>query len=212
MADPAPIKVCSHRRSGTHFLMASIYENFEVGDQTGAIKVAGQCWHENGKEIASIPWCNLFGAHGPLSAACKKNIPYKRLLYVVRHPYDCLFSLWRFWHQKDEKGNDIDLIDFMSTERICRWRDHVTSYAGVRTIRYEDLCERFDVVMSMIGEKYGLTPKHSEIRRPEGLVGWSPRDGRHDYWKSADAAVIAQFRHVLVNTYPLLEHGYKFHE
>jgi len=210
MSDPAPIKICSHRRSGTHFLMASIYENFEVGNQCGAIKVAGQQWYKDGKEIASIPWCNLFGAHGSLSEAYRKRIPYQNILYIVRHPYDCLYSLWRFWDHRDERKRETELIDFMSADRICRWRDHVTSYIGVPTARYEDLCSNFTGVMERIEEQFDLKRKHAEIKRPKGLVGWSPQEGHTGYWQDADPAILHKLNRILFGSYPLLEHRYGF--
>jgi len=190
-------------------MLASIYENFEVGNQAGNIKVPGQKWHETGEETACIPWCNLFGAHGPLSAACRKNIPFKNILYIVRHPYDCLYSLWRFWDHKNEKKRETELIDFMGADRICRWRDHVTSYIGVPTVRYEDLCNNFTGTMERIEEQFDLKRKHAEIKRPDSLVGWSPQEGHVGYWQDADPVILHKLNRVLFGSYPLIEHKYR---
>lgn len=177
------IKVCSHRRSGTHFLMASLHHNFLLGNQAGCIRVQGQRWAETGEESARIPWCNLFGAHGPISEADKKNIPRDRILYIVRHPYDCLYSLWRFW---GERGG-VDA--FISADRIERWREHVASYtaAGVYVVRYEDLHDSFAVRLSLIGEAFDLTLQRpgQPPEPPAGLVGWTPREGRVGYYHNA---------------------------
>ena len=178
-----PLKVHSHRRSGTHLLMATLAANFELGDLSIEADVPGQRWHATGESRAIVPWGRLFGDHEPFSPRADPG----RMLYIVRDPRDTLRSLWQF------ESPTTPLGDFLSVDRIRYWYRHSSEYcARVFWIRFEDLTgEGFAAVMERIAARFDLRWRLPEagsggqrscFRRIEGPVGWSPGAGGVGSW------------------------------
>lgn len=193
--DSFPLRVCSHRRSGTHFLMASIYQNFHLDKKAlmnSRVEVRGQTWH-TGEEKAAVPWCHLQGVHDMYDQAVKK-LPPQKILYIVRHPVDCLYALYRFWGKGDADS-------WISDTRIARWLRHAKGYTEnvPYFIRYEDLKDPANTqeIFSTIAEVYNLIPVHSEYTLVDHLVGWSPKEGLSGYSDRLNDDTLARFRRLI---------------
>jgi len=167
-----PVLVCSHKRSGTHLLAATIYKNFELPDmsihatiRSGMKFIFGdQEWEQR----ATIPWGKLCSNHNFYNPAWYKEP--QNIIYIVRHPIPTLTSLWRI--MDPELKNDPDL--YLGSDRIEYWQRHVKGFTqNCFWIRYEDLIdEKHDEILETISDKFNLTPKLSEFERVEESVGW----------------------------------------
>jgi len=194
-----PLKVHSHRRSGTHLLMATLAANFELGDLAIEVDVPGQRWHATGEARAVVPWGRLFGDHEPFP---ESRTPPEKVLYIVRDPRDTLHSLWRFEAPATALG------EFLTRERIEYWYRHASEYcARVCWIRYEDLTgDGFEQVMARVAGRFGLRARAAgrapgaeapPFRRVQGPVGWSPGRGRPGQWREWPAEWRARFASVV---------------
>lgn len=164
MSNPR-IKVCSFMRSGTHFLMAALWKNFELGDEGRPAR--GRQWAENGKNFANVPWGHLWGTHSPIQAC---NIPIENVVYIFRNPYDTLISLW---HYKEARCT----FDQWAHEKtIQRWYEHVKGYAdaGAYLVKYEVLREKYGMQLGHIEGRFHLARKDAEWQPVDELVGWKP--------------------------------------
>lgn len=174
--DNIPIRVCSHRRSGTHFFMASLHKNFVFDEEaiSDNIVLAGQTWHTGDKK-ATVPWQHLQGGH-LFYEDYLEMCPKEKMIYIVRHPVDCLYSVSIF---------DKITIGCAFAERIIRrWYKHTKGYTdNVFFVRYEDLKDPSltQMIFKAIQYKYNLTPKRDRFVIQKKLVGWSPNEGKSDY-------------------------------
>ena len=185
-----PIQVCSHKRSGTHLLMATLEKNFELGRPvSGMDYVYGEGYlaeatpHQppkvfqiDGKVQDVIPWAKLFGSHQPFDSC---DIPTEKILYIYRHPWDTLWSLFRFelkgeWLTmgKDGKAG----WDSWMTHQAQRWYQHVKGYteSDCLTFRYENIgYGHIDGhSSSIICQRFGLKWRHGTEQRITVNVGW----------------------------------------
>jgi hypothetical protein len=182
--------VRSHPRSGTHLLMATLYENFMLPECAAEIESEGLAWYETGETRARVPWAGLFGGHSPWAAGGDSTA----VIYIVRHPHDCLYSCWRAW-DADRCGPD----ESMTPEWIEHWRQHVLSFvdAGCFWIKYEDLVADCAAVLARIEQRLGLTRRTADFRRVDHPVGWSPAEGRSGYGPRLNPETRARFLKIL---------------
>jgi len=114
------LMVCSHERSGTHFLMNTIglcthycanpWLNYDLNPLGTEVNFYSENSARNFiKQFGRIRTrlgdvCNasIIKSHFPLALLGENTseLPLK-VLYVYRNPYDTLVSLWRFMHQWD---------------------------------------------------------------------------------------------------------------
>ena len=174
MHENSPIAICSHKRSGTHLLAATIFQNFKLPDMSlvtpihaGKRFVRGEEESEVGSR-ATIPWGGLWGSHNFYNPKWAKN-PDK-ILYIVRHPVRTMVSYWRFVDplQKDVPER------YLSEGRAKFWYRHAKGYTqNCHWVRYEDLVgDSHDNVLSDIAEWFGLEKKQDGYSRVEERVGW----------------------------------------
>jgi len=169
-----PIDICSHKRSGTHLLAASIWKNFELPDLTvravvhsGKKFVMGSKMWTTGDRV-DIPWGGLWRSHNFFNPPWFKDP--KRVLYIIRNPVDTLVSFWRFL---DPLCKD-DLEVHFGKGRVAFWLKHVRGYTdNCRWVRYEDLVgDKHDEVLDQIAEWFDLTARVDTYQRVVGRVGW----------------------------------------
>lgn len=161
------LKICSHERSGTHWLMANIAHNFRFDiDLSMEAHAGGRRWAENGRTVAIVPWGKLFGTHLP-----KKEFrhPMAEILYIMRHPLEVMRAVWEF----DGKPGTIN--EYATDGRIQYWRDHVEGYCiECGFVRYEDLLTMPIATIHSIGEMFDLRRKRPEYEIINRRVGWLP--------------------------------------
>lgn len=168
-----PLKVYSHKRSGTHLLMATLWQNFKFPDTTLPMKLnrgfkfALDNGVMNAKVDIDIPWGRLWGSHSVYKPR-SKNTPSK-ILYIVRHPIPTLISLWRMMDPSSRKQ---DL--YLNERKIEYWKAHILSYTeNCHWIRYEDLVnEKHDDTLETITGWFNLTKKEPKFSRLKERVGW----------------------------------------
>lgn len=170
-------KVCSYRRSGTHLIMATIYHNFEVGDQSKECVVYGWEWAPDGEKKVVVPWAGLFGTHKPFS---KNKYDGNKILYGVRHPLDTLVSWWRMPICPAKKVDVRKLEDWIVKDRILEWVRHVEGYVlegQCYWIRFEDLLEEgaaYVALLNGVQRNFRLVPKVEKWVHVEEQVSWLP--------------------------------------
>lgn len=176
------VKVYSHKRSGTNFLLATLYKNFEFNDVSRMITTTKDTYddflhidEDNGAPIYKgnnvtwrHPYSKLNGDHKPCRVA-KPN-----MIYIVRDPRDTLLSLFNL------KGSVGKFKDWLNPNRIKNWYNHVNSYVnkGVYIVKYEDLMTDFENTMTKIEENFGLKRKNDSFEMIDDLVGWAPKNGK----------------------------------
>ena len=96
------MKIYSHKRSGTHLLMATLWENFHFRDvESEVVKIdAGKRFVIDGHTYSAgskvpMPWRALFGSHDVRRKGAPPRPP--DVLYIVRHPIPVLMSQWRVY-------------------------------------------------------------------------------------------------------------------
>lgn len=166
-----PVRVCSFHRSGTHFLMASLYANFNFPDLTTDLPDYGDeiLFVNEGEYVKRCPWHLMFGSHDPWPN--RDRVPLNKVLYIYRNPMDVMRSCCTLAGKKMEDESAEEVQAWMR-----RWYSHVESYfkAGAFAVSYEELLADFEAVMDRIGKAFKLERKTVQFVRPP-LVGWVNR-------------------------------------
>lgn len=169
-----PLRICSHKRSGTHLLAALLYENFEFEDVSiEAVVHAEKSFTRDGITYGVgnrvvIPWGKLWGTHNTY------NPPWiddpTKILYIVRHPVRTLMSYWKMMDPMAEEKEK-----FLGEDRIKFWYRHAKGYTqnGCYYVKYEDLVKKRRTVLNEIGEHYCIKKKRFNYRGIKNRVGWS---------------------------------------
>jgi len=171
MPPEIPIRICSHKRSGTHLLGATIWKNFELPDVSSSVRMPSGYKFVRGDEVwgpgsrAIIPWHHLWHTHNLWAR------DPKRTLYIVRHPIDTLMSFWRLLDPLCKRDSDL----FVGKQGVANWLRHVEWYTrGCHWVRYEDLIsDKHDQVLDQIASWYSLTKADSYYKRVQERVGWA---------------------------------------
>lgn len=169
-----PIDICSHKRSGTHFLAATLHENFVLPDasittavhQGKSFTMDETIW-KPGSRI-TIPWGGLWRSHNFYNPPW--FIEPEKILYIVRHPVRTLMSYWKFLDPLGLKSVDT----FLGENNVKFWYRHAKGYTkSCYYIRYEDLAgDKHKDVLDGIADHYGLEKKRQRYKRVNGGVGW----------------------------------------
>lgn len=192
------IRVYSHPRSGTNFLMRFIAANFYAGQDLHS--KPGRIGHwKNRIENQSNPVGKLSGTHHFFDY--EKNQFIKPAVYLVRDGRAVAYSIWKtkvfqnpnwkswcfskFLREKlDWYGSPGNPHGFPGSI-VEHWRDHVISWQermDVLFIRYEDLVTTPERVRDDIVRFFNV-PAMEELQTVDGLVGWYPNCGTIDAWQ-----------------------------
>jgi len=158
------LKICSHKRSGTHYLMALIHKNFYFPDDLTLLARAdnGQKWHEGGKK-AFVPWGKLFGTD-TINHDKDWNI-----LYLIRHPLDVMRSCWEF------DGCRGTINEYSTEARISYWYNTTLYYTtNFPFVKYEELMVKPTAMLELIKNTYKLQKKNRTYENIKEKVGWLP--------------------------------------
>jgi hypothetical protein len=112
-----PLMVCSHERSGTHFLMNSIanstkytqepfvnYDLFPLGASVNffsSAEVNNFCKNIKNIQLQDQTVCtsSILKSHFPISLAKEALKDNLKAIYIYRNPVDTLISYWKFLHR-----------------------------------------------------------------------------------------------------------------
>jgi hypothetical protein len=167
--------------------MASLYRNFEFPDLSKSVRHYDE-WHATGEKDAIEPWGRMLRTHN----LCNDRAPLQKLLYIYRHPFDCLKSEW---HLKPRKQSMEQYI----ISRLPYWKRHVDSYLsrGVYSVSYEQLLGEFESTLDGIRDRFKLQPQSDRYTAVEELVGWTPSAGTRSPSIAATSATKAEMVNVL---------------
>lgn len=206
------IKVHSHPRSGTHFLMSFLYRNFYRGRNLGVLMKPTMAGHwsrqRNGEsqsfvldgkkfteERFEIPYAALFGSHALEPQGSKSHA-----IYILRDGRDVALSLWAWKGMRPKESEDMSFSEYVRTKLDWQgapggralptetlfehWMRHVEGYrrAGYFIVRYEELCLDPATVIDSIAEQFALKAV-GELDAAEDQVGWNPGSGGVMKWK-----------------------------
>ena len=217
------LKVASHPRSGTHFLMRALYENFYAGRVDLGREVFSHSHTDTTMHRVHRPDAQLFGGHSLQ--------PNGAPIYIYRDGRDVITSMYNSpdfhrvagWERAD--GAPLPPVDRPSfgeyLRRPLRWRElcrivippaertetpaehwlrHCEAWVGapgVFSIRYETLCREYDYTLDRIRVQFGLVPLRQKYIRP-GPVGWFPYRSKPGTWREffSDSDLEYFHRHV----------------
>lgn len=183
------LKVCSHPRSGTHYLMAMLWANFDFGEDLELEAHAdGRLWCDGKRTKLKVPWGKLFGTHNQHS---EHDIPDDDILYIVRNPLEVVRSNWEF------HGTPGTINEYATNERIKYWHDHVCRYSGpIMCVSYERLMAMPVAVLEDIRACFSLQRKTRKYHLITEVVGWLPK-ARMDIREGYNTATLDRFRNII---------------
>jgi hypothetical protein len=117
-----------------------------------------------------IPWAGLWKTHNFYSVGNKAK---KKIIYIVRHPVNVLYSLWKMMDPLIKK----DRNKFIGPVNVRTWARHARGYSrNCFYVRYEDLISEkyFNKMMVSIEDNFGLERKNSEFNKIVDHLGWYP--------------------------------------
>lgn len=187
-----PIKIISHRRSGTHFLWETMRLNF-----------SDQCFGAN-IESNALKWHRL-PERSPIEDMIEKN----NCIHILRDCRDTLVSTWRWWMSGAEPYYGILPIIQGSTfsqflhgvpewrlkhrkkigeverhllDPIKVWMEYSEWSDIIFTVRFEDLKFNLKETMYEIRDEFGFHLNSEEPKPINRLVGWQPWKGKVGGW------------------------------
>lgn len=189
------IRVYSHPRSGTNYLMALLAENFYSGIDVSTGK-PGHIGHwSNRIKVKDNKYGKLFGNH----LLYNKSIDTKQSIYIYRDGRSVALSLFRakqFINKSMHKmpfsefvRADIDWLNTPGKKTnkkmniFSHWKRHLANWktSGVYMVRYETLVNSPYKALSDIASQFGL--QFTNLVNV-GKVGWFPNSkGIYD-WQS----------------------------
>ena len=184
------LKVCSHRRSGTHLLMAYLWANFDFGqDLTVESHADGNKWYTGGTNVP-VPWGKLFGTHNPNADSVEGTI-----LYIHRNPLECMRSCYEF------DGCKGSLNEYATDKRIKYWKDHVEHYCRhYGFVNYESLVTNPISIMHGLKELFNLKKQDIRYKTINNRVGWRAKRKMADR-EGYSPETIDRFRNIIGEEY-----------
>ncbi len=194
------VKIYSHPRSGTHFLMELVASNFYFDKNLETNNRIFGHWSRLRNLEDMVKNGALFGSH---SFALRRHrfLPIKKI-YIYRDGRDVAFSMWnsKFY---DKAWGDITFseyirkdIDWFSTPTfkssskrtiLQHWEDHVVGWLKtndrfILKLRYEEVLADQEKTVKQIAE-FLKRPIPSKIKAVNKLVGLAPNKGKIHKWK-----------------------------
>ena len=203
------VKVHSFPRSGTHWLMALLWKNFEVGDCPNAAEIPERAGHVWASPDGTCPWHHLFGGHGYWSSDVGD------VIYLARHPYSVFRSLYRHvkakmpyaeWIRLDAKAAGLTWIRDEEVPLPVLWIDHIRSFTmrpEVHWVHYETLAAAPASTLLKVERQFGLKARGPALDTELPKVGWDPCPGFA--WDPQESV---QFRQYFLQYCPAEVKGY----
>jgi len=232
-----PVLVVSHERSGTHFTMNAAAKCFDYVSQPwidvdrhqmNINYYAPQDLKEALTDVAQRRPANILKSHHEFAFFAEildKVAAAYQLIYVYRHPADCLASYWRLlntlhWREGPRCATALDFATTPPMGRLMRYQEHqygtmldrwanhvrgwVTAAEGRRDIhvlRYEDLAGDYEAAIRALGERLGQPPERIERpSRHENVV----KAGSAPFAPAPGADNRAAVAELALRTYPKL--------
>lgn len=189
------IKVYGHPRSGNHFLLNLIHNNFypSMDLKTGPGAVGH--WSDRVRNQISVDG-RLAGGHGLPQSGYARG----RAIYIYRDGRDVAVSVWKSPHFKHKSWNGMPFSQFLGKKLdwyltpgrpsepgmdiAQHWVHHLVEWgrADVLKVQYEKLVTDTDGELDRIAEHFKLE-RPDEYKKPGRLVGWFPSGSGMGGWK-----------------------------
>ena len=222
------LQVYSHVRSGTHFLMSSLKNNFyQTQDLSTSVQKFGH-WSEQsdykrfftnieGKNSYVCEWGGLFGGHNYTPTT--KSWSKQNSIYIARDGRDVVVSMYNMSSFRSAEDQDKSFENYIRSNLdwtgapekrvepfqnpIKHWCESVSSWleSGVYTVKYEDMITNFDDVMIKIANNFQLSCEKAEFVSPP-LVGLDPKKGKNGNWKNYFNNKDEQYFNDILELYP----------
>jgi len=154
------IKVYSHTRSGTNYIMALLYRNFyyEMESVAGEVPLNGRELYILGEKIeddpAYHPYVKLFGSHNPYHVT-------QDSIYIIR--------------DIGKVAKSLEQLGTLTTQDIIQvHKDHIYTALQARpyVIYYEQLCNDPEKVLREIQYHFGFNRLYKNFITNVGYCGW----------------------------------------
>lgn len=167
MSTPS-IRVFSYKRSGTHLMMATIWNNFKLGDVSRIMHDPQKKFYIGGMHKKIVPWANIFGGHNTINDERMSRTPPKNILYIVRNPINVFKSNYKFEPYK------ISFDKYCSKNRILMWDRHVRGFwnAANLIVRFEDLIDNPKNIIDKIDKLFDIDRNSDRYKIIRRKVGW----------------------------------------
>ncbi len=189
------IRVCSHVRSGTHFLMSILksnyYSDIDLSLQVSKFghwsRPADYSTHfQGGTKPGVCPWGKLFGGH---FSAPPKGDDLNNVVYIFRDGKDVVQSMYRFLEFRSPGDAGLTLGDYLrqnldwlgspdvptreGVNPVLHWFQSVQAWlrSSAHFIRYEDLKHDPDSVLAQLEQRFSLVRQNDSVVVPRKTVG-----------------------------------------
>jgi len=224
------IHVYSHVRSGTHFLMSSLKNNFYHNDNlTTTVQKFGH-WssqtdygkyftNNEGNNSYNCEWGGLFGGHNYLPTTKPWNPSTS--IYILRDGRDVITSMYNMKSFRSEADKMMDFSTYLRTNLdwtgapekqvnpfqnpVEHWCRSTSAWlnSSIYVVRYENLLENFSTEMEKIQTHFNLTPSQGSYSSPR-LVGLDPKKGIKGSWETFFSDQDLEFYTDIVDEFPIL--------
>jgi len=175
------IKVFAYKRSGTHFLMSSLYYNYYNDQDLSEVMYRKFIWYDDEGEHRSrkikMKWLKLFGGHVNANVLSKEII-YNRNIYLYRDGRDVLVSMWKMLQ------TDKEFLEWLNKSLIELWWENVNAWlkTNIFKVSYNELINDFENTMKKIEKSFCLKRLNIKLIKP-GKVGWNPGKAKIGLYK-----------------------------
>jgi len=217
----------SHPRSGSNFILATLYKNFYAGmNLSGNAGVIGHwkhrtnstgLYHTRKKRVDRNMHSKIFGGHRFRPVKVRNNP-----IYVIRDGRDVVLSLWRTKWMLSPDDQDISFeyflrkkIDWLGNpggklrgkprmNPVQHWKAHVNNWYGKKGrdgicyVRFENMVTNPVKTLKGIKDYFGLKRVSEKLDKIDYLVGWSPNKGVIGSWKEVFSENDIEFFHKFV--------------
>lgn len=200
-----PIQVYSHSRSGTNWLLATLFKSFRFPQLDGEYTTEQV---EPGRHV----WQPLHGSH----LLPRHHWVPANYLYIWRDGRDVMVSLWNWKSSQLPSIQDLSFSEFLRLQDgtayknfgvrpdvgpLEHWLEHVTAWlsTNVFAISYDDLHERPEETLATIEGYYGLERRSDvELEMESAIVGYNPGKGRSGTWREVFSDEDLEYYHSVV--------------
>ena len=203
------IKICSHPRSGTHFIEEFLARNIYAGIDLSERPMTWGHWSDRQEVLEGKKNLKLFGTHFfPEDLPRKFFKKNKQLIYIYRDGRAVAYSLWRSKHFLNKGWCDMSFSEFLHmpldwkggvgresqngwtvaehwSRHVCKW----IQQEGKRCVilRFEDVksdpVAAYNLILSHFFPIKQVFLRRDKVDPVNDLIGLQPNQGMMDSWR-----------------------------
>lgn len=182
----------------THVVTSSVYTDDEPPHSTKVFPWGGYCPQES--FMTNLRYPNpgeivVVKTHYPASYVQEfDNMPYTKIIRVVRHPIDTFYSFYVYFYKESSDGEHIPFSTLnLMIEDWFKFQKYWNEKENVITIRYEDLYNDPHYYLKLVLDYAGYQLSDDDISR--AVAKCPPKGGvlKHlKHFQNSDLALIKQ--------------------